>query len=397
MIHPNRLMGEDHMQLTRRQIYDLVWGKPLNKIAADLGLSDQGLAKACRRFDIAVPPLGYWQKLAYGKPVRQPALDCEQFTEDVEVQITPGVKMRPQRAASPPAAKKIVELEDVQRSEPRTSEPQKSHPVISEVSQEFRSKKRSDDTVYINVGPFTIHTSPGQSDRVVDILSMFLVFTSSLGVNLKKEGTSWKLYASEESIDIKISEGYDRIPHIPTATELRESRMYSWKAIPEFDSVHSGELKLSITNAGHLGVRLNWSDGKRQRLENIIESFTEGVVAAGSAMRARRLEREEWARQAEIRAQEDVRRRRVEEIQRVRLAAAKQQAGKYEEAQALRAYLDVVIERSSSLPLEDRESVDAWIDWAKQTIHDLDPLSRGLPRLMSDDEAYSNSWRYRNQ
>ena len=162
------------------------------------------------------------------------------------------------------------------------------------------------------------------------------------------------------------------------------------------NTVHSGELKLSITNANYLGVRLNWSDGKKQRLENIIESFTEGLATAGAAMKARRLEREEQARLSEIRAQEAARRRRLEEIQRVRLFAAKRQAGQYEEAQALRAYLAVVSERSLSLPDEERQGVDAWIEWMKQTVEDLDPLSRGLPTLMSDDEAYSNSWRYRD-
>lgn len=75
---------------------------------------------------------------------------------------------------------------------------------------------------------------------------MFVGSAAEQGLYLKKEGGGWKLFASEESIDIKISEGFDRIPHIPTAAELRESRMYSWKAIPEFDAVHSGELKLSI-------------------------------------------------------------------------------------------------------------------------------------------------------
>jgi hypothetical protein len=176
---------------------------------------------------------------------------------------------------------------------------------------------------------------------------------------------------------------------------LRESRQDPWNSIPEFDTVHSGELKLSITNADYLGVRLNWSDGRKQRLENVIESFTEGVAAAGAAKIARRLEREQEQREAEKRAIEEARRRRLAEIQRVRLVAAKQQAAKYAEAQALRTYLAVVAERSSSLVVEERQKVDAWMAWLRQTIEDLDPLSKGLPTLMSDDEAYSNSWRYR--
>lgn len=35
--------------LTRRELYDLVWSKPLRDVAADLGISDVGLAKVCAR------------------------------------------------------------------------------------------------------------------------------------------------------------------------------------------------------------------------------------------------------------------------------------------------------------------------------------------------------------
>jgi hypothetical protein len=198
------------LQLTRRQVYELVWTKPLNKIAAELGLSDQGLAKACRRFQIAVPPVGYWQKLAFGKQVHQPALDCEHFDENVEVQVMPGVKMRTKRSAPAPAAQKISVHDEVQQPERPKPEPQKApklHPIISEVSQQFRSKRRSEETVYINAGPFTIHASPGEGDRIVNILSMFFECSSDRGLVFRKDGAAWKLYASEESIDIKMSEG----------------------------------------------------------------------------------------------------------------------------------------------------------------------------------------------
>jgi hypothetical protein len=42
--------------LSRRQLYDLVWTTPIRKLAREFGLSDVGLAKTCRRYDIPRPP-----------------------------------------------------------------------------------------------------------------------------------------------------------------------------------------------------------------------------------------------------------------------------------------------------------------------------------------------------
>ena len=54
------------MHISRGELYSAVWTKPIQKLAAELGLSDVGLAKVCRRESIPVPPRGYWQKLAAG-------------------------------------------------------------------------------------------------------------------------------------------------------------------------------------------------------------------------------------------------------------------------------------------------------------------------------------------
>jgi AcrR family transcriptional regulator len=46
--------------ISRAALYALVWSKPLNAIAADFGISGNGLAKICDRLLIPHPPRGYW-------------------------------------------------------------------------------------------------------------------------------------------------------------------------------------------------------------------------------------------------------------------------------------------------------------------------------------------------
>src|SRR5687768_14373486 len=59
---------------SRQELFDLVWSEPTRTIAKRLGISDVGLAKACRRADLLLPPRGYWAKLAAGKTVKKPQM-----------------------------------------------------------------------------------------------------------------------------------------------------------------------------------------------------------------------------------------------------------------------------------------------------------------------------------
>ena len=59
---------------TRQELFELVWSEPTRTIAKRLGISDVGLAKACRRADLLLPARGYWAKLAAGKIVKKPPL-----------------------------------------------------------------------------------------------------------------------------------------------------------------------------------------------------------------------------------------------------------------------------------------------------------------------------------
>lgn len=57
--------------LTRQQLYDLLWTKPTRDVAKELGVSDVWIGKVCRRAGIPKPSPGYWQQLASGKAVRK--------------------------------------------------------------------------------------------------------------------------------------------------------------------------------------------------------------------------------------------------------------------------------------------------------------------------------------
>lgn len=65
---------QDHLKLTREELHNLVWAKPMIEVAKDFQISDRAMAKICARKQVPVPPRGYWAKKSAGKDVPKPSL-----------------------------------------------------------------------------------------------------------------------------------------------------------------------------------------------------------------------------------------------------------------------------------------------------------------------------------
>jgi len=65
---------DQRFELTRDELYELVWAEPMTKVPRYYGLSDRGLAKICVRMGVPVPGRGYWAKVQSGHKVKQVAL-----------------------------------------------------------------------------------------------------------------------------------------------------------------------------------------------------------------------------------------------------------------------------------------------------------------------------------
>src|SRR5437016_8147809 len=62
------------LTLSREDLYELVWSKPMRELAKDFGISDVALAKRCRRLGVPVPGRGYWARVDAGQQPYRPQL-----------------------------------------------------------------------------------------------------------------------------------------------------------------------------------------------------------------------------------------------------------------------------------------------------------------------------------
>src|SRR5882724_9856135 len=100
-------MEPEHVELRRADLYTQVWTVPVQRLAKRFGLSDVGLAKVCRKFNIPVPPVGYWARKQHGYKVEQPPLPpLSQGVREVVV-----IERRPERPKPSPEVEALVASE----------------------------------------------------------------------------------------------------------------------------------------------------------------------------------------------------------------------------------------------------------------------------------------------
>lgn len=92
-------MLQDHFRLTREELYDLVWAKPMTQVALHFGISDRAMAKICAKKQVPVPPRGYWAKKSVGKDV--PAFPLLEFVIKPPKEETGNVVPAQQTAKKP--------------------------------------------------------------------------------------------------------------------------------------------------------------------------------------------------------------------------------------------------------------------------------------------------------
>ncbi len=64
--------------MTREELYELVWSKPMTEVAKSFDVSGSYMARVCTVLNVPRPERGYWAKLAVGKaPAREPLPDAQ--------------------------------------------------------------------------------------------------------------------------------------------------------------------------------------------------------------------------------------------------------------------------------------------------------------------------------
>lgn len=184
---------------------------------------------------------------------------------------------------------------------------------------------------------------------------------------------------------VDLDELNDRVPHEPTATELREKERYSWKRIPDYDYLPSGRLRLSILRESV--VRQDaFADTKTINLEDRLPMVLQELELRADVAeeRARRQEQERQERQWQW---EHVRDEAIVQArEHYRAQALARQIERWRQANEVDAYVAAMSAKVEALPDgDDKLAAGEWLAWAREHRERLDPLAQPL-RLPADPE-----------
>jgi hypothetical protein len=337
--------------VTRKELYDLVWSRPMRDVAVEFGISDVGLGKTCARYGIPKPPRGYWARLQAGQNVQQQAL-----SRSVEAE-TQSIRIYSTTSRIPEAARQVLAAAKGQdgRSEidaAKLPEPPDPFPVvdlykpIKLTALTLRKSKPAPDGVVraIDEGMHGIVISKDQIERAVFIIDGLVRRLEKEGLTVVAEGKAARVSSGSDDFCFTLAERTRREHHVPTPDEQkadaqrkkklegRWKRSDPWagvglsdfqKTYADWDTIYTGELVLQIDGYGAHGARKRWADGRTQKVERMLDEIVLGMRAYIAAAKAEREERDERERQRQHlqRRREKARLRRERETKRLEFLA----------------------------------------------------------------------------
>ncbi|MCD7109648.1 hypothetical protein LRX75_11380 [Rhizobium sp. DKSPLA3] len=78
--------------MSREELFAMVWERPTSEIAIELGISDVAVGKLCQKLQVPKPSRGYWARVEAGQTPRRPALKA--FREELEAKRKSALQAR---------------------------------------------------------------------------------------------------------------------------------------------------------------------------------------------------------------------------------------------------------------------------------------------------------------
>jgi hypothetical protein len=369
------------IELTRRELYDLVWSTPMKALAADFKVSDVAVAKVCRKADIPVPGRGHWAKKEAGKPVARTPLPPRGFGMPDHVSIG-------HRAYASLSYDQPVDLaqsapqfdEDLDSVQARavaligrvTVPPlSRAHPEVARLLAEDEARRqRHLAEKYPSSWNAPTFDAPGERRRLRIISAVFFAAMRAGG---------------KASISDKAAEDcFVRVG--------REHVRFIVRKIDRSRRKDKGPLRLEVViqRWNDAPVVGRWEDQEGVPVEKRIQEIVVAVVVEAERQYREAVKRRyEWhlerARERDEKARREeeerlrVEKERVEQEQKARVDLLLAAANALDQATRIRAYVSAVVAAKGRGSESPGEQLSTWAAWALREADRIDPTKTAQP------------------
>ncbi|MEX2577413.1 MAG: hypothetical protein WD342_00020 [Verrucomicrobiales bacterium] len=360
--------------VTREELYEEVWQIPGRKLAKRYGVSDVALAKICRKMNVPRPYRGYWSRIQAGQhPKRTPLprakadIHTHEFTRrDSTATLS--------RVRNP--EKKQAEFRNPIVVPSRLT---KLHPLLEASRTELERGDRNfywDPMSYMR-RHFSVSVHPKARPRAFRIVNAFLEAIEARGYEVRiascyHGGGCAVIFGQEIRFDVR-----DWNCSLPDDGKPG-SKPFAWSWEDGSAKTRKG-LVFRVYRSWNNGCGTShWRDGKRQRLEDLLDRILLQMVQLARKDRNYEIQKEKREREQEeqerIRLQHEAKVAAEKERRRELVEAAES----WKRSALLREFIAAMEAKLGQDCAEGREI----LTWARDVADDMDPLVAHMGELL---------------
>jgi hypothetical protein len=380
------------IEMSRQQLYDLVWSRSMGDVAASIPMAHVSLKKLCSKYQVPVPPQGHWKK----SPARQAA-------DKVPLPLTMGeqriwvrrfVQWRPS---------------DPQLRERTNANPSLEEPAPDENSSHWHACTKKTKSALATatpdrhgalkaegVGVASVRVAPETVPRALAVLDDLIRAAENLGHSIAMQTLpAAMLLIGGALVPVTIFEKFVRSNEAADAAEMKRRHAYERRYPKYFRLMDlkggwthrpTGKLTIMLSNGYEHGLPNRWADGASHPVEGRVDEVAVAAVSHAQAITVRHQRVE--ARTAERRETEQQLQQRDTEtdLQGRRVAFFKRYAAMLEEAERFDRVLQHIGETNDYPSINMLE----FLKWAEAYITDL--RQRCNAAAVDDELAESELW-----
>lgn len=342
-------------ELTRKELYDIVWSTPVSKLTQKYAISPDGIKKICKQFEIPMPDGGYWMKLKFNKKVNMLKLNPI-FDGADKIVFTIREEGSSINVDQTPLTIRTKEIENDPKA-PLTVPDKITKPdTLTIQTKEYWSESKG-NAFYKGYKKlhFPIRVGEKHKERALRFMDTLTKLLRYRGHNIAKENHDTCILIDGIYIDFDLREASKRIP--PT-TQYGTS-----------EYIPTGEFILKI---GKYSKEKEWRDGKI-KLEELLARIVAKLEIYAQEKKIQNEESRLWRLQydAELKRKDEIKKSKEVEFAKFnKLLALSEQ---YNKSQLIRKYVQAEKQKAvdtNTLTLE----IQTWIKWANDKADWFDPL-----------------------
>ena len=348
----------EEITISRQDLYDLVWSKPVVKIAKDFGISDVAVAKICKKMNIPKPGLGYWAKKQHGKRVRQISLPTLQHGQPESYTIKGSMDANLNLTSPLIEKQKAFESTDSNKITVKKTL-RNPHQLVQQTLQRRKVRESASYHEWINLPPgLDMPVSEDSFRRAIRIMDALIkaLEQRSYAITAKSghDGyTSVSIDGEEIIFDI-----------FETSKNVANPKWKPGSYDRQFNLEPTGRLSLRTKN--YFEGQKVISDGKVQRIENKLNDFIILLVKVSEWEKIRHQERIEWEREYQEKAQREREIQLEKEREQQMVKELFDNADTWNKCKLAREYIASIVKYSNG------DAVDSWVEWANRKVDQIE-------------------------